>query len=295
MLAPLAAPKVLDPVELLVERPQLARRPAGVGLGLPACGQRVGRAQTSAGIAAQGIDIEPLGLAVAVGVAAAMAGEAPGVAEIMPVGGFVDRALKVCRVHERFRDQHRMTVTALPVVTEAAQHRGHRERSETREDTLRAEDDVAGVVRDQMQALELKLRRPTDPAVAMPALEGARLPPGKRDPKPAPFDDVAQTTSGEALEAEVMVTLDRRIPLHPLMRLREANHDSGKREAVRRALKEGSVIRAVAHAAMNNRTGGEKPEENATISTVKLKSSTKHSVGWPWPYSCKRSQNAQHR
>ena len=281
VLAPLAAPEVLDPVEFLVERAQFARRPAGVALGLPACGQRAGRAEPPAGIAAQGIDIEPLGLAVGVGVAAVVAGKAPGVAEIMPVGGLVDRALEERRVHEGLRDQNRMPITGLPVVAEAAQHRGDRERGKTRKDALRAEDDEAGVVRDQMQALELLRRRPPDPAVPVPALEGAGLPPGKRDPQPAPFDDVAQAASGEALEAEVMVPLDRRIPLHAFIRLREADHDIGKREAVRRALEEGSAIRSVAHAAMTNRTGGEKPAENATTSIGS--SNRQRNLAWDGP------------
>ena len=281
VLAPLAAAEVLDPVELLVERAQLARCPPGVALGLPRCGQRAGRAQTPAGIAAQGIDIEPLGLAVGVGVAAAMAGEAPGVAEIAPVGGFVDRALEVRRVHERLRDQHRMTVAGLPVVAEAAQHRGHRERGEARERAPRAEDDEAGVVRDQMQALELQLRRPADPAVAVPALEGAGLPPAKCDPQPAPFDDVAQAASGEALEAEVMVPVHRRIPLHAFVRLCEADHHIGEGKAVGGALEEGSLIRSVAHAAMTNPNGREKPEKIAT--TTNVCSNRQRNLAWDGP------------
>ena len=122
-------------------------------------------------------------------------------------------------------------------------------------ETLRLRHE-AGVVRDQMQALELQLRRPADPAVAVPALEGTGLPPGKRDPQPAPFDDVAQAASGEALEADVMVPVDRRIPLHAFVRLCEADHDIGERKAVGWALEEGSVIRSVAHAAMTNPGGG---------------------------------------
>ena len=83
-----------------------------------------------------------------VGIAPVMAGEAPSVAEIMPVGRFIERALEARRIHETLRNQHRMPIAGLPVIAEAPQHRGHRERSETREDAPRAEDDEPGVVRD---------------------------------------------------------------------------------------------------------------------------------------------------
>ena len=91
----------------------------------------------------------------------------------------------------------------------------------------------------------------------------APLPPGKGN-QTRTSQRVAQAASGEALEAEVMVLLDRRIPLNAFMRLCEADHNIGKGKAVRRLGEEGSVIRAVAHAAINNRSDGKKPEEIAT-------------------------------
>ena len=213
VLAALAAPEVLDPVEFLVERAKLARRPADMALGFPCRGQVSRRAQTPAGVAPQGIDIETLGLPVGIGVAATMTREAPFVAEIVPVGGFVDRALEVRRIDKRLGVKHLMAGAGLLVVTETAHHRSERKRSETRKDTLHAEDEETGIVRDQMQAPELRLRRPPDPAVAVPALEGAGLPPGKGNPQTTPCDDVAQAASGEALEVEVGNGASQ--PVHP--------------------------------------------------------------------------------
>ncbi len=59
----------------------------------------------------------------------------------------------------------------------------------------------------------------------MEVVSGAfrHLPPGKGDPRPGPFGDVAQPVSGNTLEAEVVVTLDRCVPLHAFTRLSEAN------------------------------------------------------------------------
>ena len=132
-----------------------------------------------------------------------------------------------------------------------------------------------------MQALKLQLRRPADPAVAVPALEGAGLPSGERDPQPAPFDDVAQTATGEALEAKVMVPVDRPIPLHTFVRLREADHHIGEREAVGRGLEEGFVIRSVAHAAIATPTSSEKPVEIATPLTGN--SNRQRNLAWDGP------------
>ena len=217
MLAPLGAPKVPDLGQLLIQRAQLARRLLARALGLPLGGQRARIAQAPAGVPPQGVHIQPLGLAVRIGIAAVVTRKPPGVAEITPVPGAVEGAVEVGRVDETLGDQHRVSIVRLPILTETPQHPGQRPRAESREDPLGGENHEPCIVRDQMQTPVLQVWLPSDPAVPMPALEGARLPAGERQPLPAPFDDVAQTATGKPFEAEVMVLVNPSVPLHPLV------------------------------------------------------------------------------
>ena len=82
-----------------------------------------------------------------------------------------------------------------------------------------------GCVADEVQAEELQSAAPADPAIPGTALEGAELPAGEADPMSPPLEHVSQSPSGEALEAELVVSVRQRIPAAALLRFGEADDD----------------------------------------------------------------------
>ncbi|MCY4240416.1 MAG: hypothetical protein OXD36_01595 [Rhodobacter sp.] len=74
------------------------------------------------------------------------------------------------------------------------------------------EDDETGVVADQVQAPELLILRPPDPAVARGQLERARLPADQREPGLAVQRDMAQALADDAVEPQVVMLLDQTVP-----------------------------------------------------------------------------------
>ena len=160
--------------KLFVQRAHLARR----GRQCPSAPTRPAAAQGRAGVGnfAPQLDVELLGAPVGVGVAAIVAREPPGQAEIPPVPGSVHRALEPRRVHEGFRKQNRVPAL-LPVGAQTAQHTNRgagkppcRQAQRTGNCSLSSADAATG-------------QRPsTRPKVPVPALQRAGLPAGQRDP-----------------------------------------------------------------------------------------------------------------
>ena len=80
------------------------------------------------------------------------------------------------------------------------------------------QEDEARVVRDQMQARELLLGRPADPAVARGQLERARLPANQGEPGLAMNRDMAKPLADHTMEPQVVVLLHQPVPASVLLR-----------------------------------------------------------------------------
>ena len=202
-----------------------------------------------------------------IGIAAVVTRKPPGVAEITPVPGAVEGAVEVGGVDEALGDQHRVSIVRLPIVTETPQHPGQRPRAESREDPLGGENHEPCIVRDQMQTPVLQVWLPSDPAVPMPALEGARLPTGQGQPLPAPLDDVAQTSTGKPLEAEVMVLVDSLVPLQPLVGAGQSHLDLVEGKPFRGLLEDRFVLCSSVHAP-RVKPGAAKSQQNVQTFVV---------------------------
>ena len=86
------------------------------------------------------------------------------------------------------------------------------------------QDDEARVVRDQMQAPELLLRRPADSAVARGQLERAGLPADQCEPSLAMHRDMAQALADDSVEPQVVVLRHQPIPAPVLPRAPSRAH-----------------------------------------------------------------------
>ena len=63
-----------------------------------------------------------------------------------------------------------------------------------------------------MKTLVKLVFRATEPSITRLALEGTRLSAGSRDPLASPRHEIAQTTTGKAFEAKVMMLIHGTIP-----------------------------------------------------------------------------------
>ena len=135
---------------------------AGVEMGGPQPGPRA---------PAQGMKEHKLRVRV-LAVAVPVAGEAAGASYLDPVGGAVDGAPEVRRVHEGLRQKQVVAEAGRPVVHQTA--RAQREHPRAEVALTAGEDQEARVVGDEVQTAELDAIVPADPTVARPALQRRR-------------------------------------------------------------------------------------------------------------------------
>ena len=105
----------------------------------------------------------------------------------------------------------------LHVLRQATQAQPQHPRGQVRH-RVRRQDDKARVVGDQMQAPELLLRAPADPAVARGQLERARLPADEREPGRAQGRDRAQTLAEHAMKRQVVMARHQTVPAPVFLR-----------------------------------------------------------------------------
>ena len=191
---------------------------------LPARIQFTAAAQDAPRVAPQLAYVEPLRLAVRVGVVTVAPGIALAVAHAGPVRRRVHRARELRRVDEALHHQQRMTILPLPVVAQPPQHGAHHPGGEIRKHPALGQHHEPGVVGNQMQAPVHLLAAPSDPEVPWAALEGGRLPARQRQPSTVPFRYVAQPATGKSLEAQVVMAVHQRVPLDPLVRSNQPYH-----------------------------------------------------------------------
>ena len=151
-------------------------------------------------------------------------GEAPGLPNRRPARRAVAGPREPGGVHEGLRQQHRMPPERLHVRRQAAQRQPQDPRRQVRGPAPRQNQEprVAG---DQVQAPELLLRRPAQPAVPPPDLERPRRPPQQRRPLPVRrLRHVPERRPEGTPEPQVMVRLHEAVPCRPLRRLHDRAH-----------------------------------------------------------------------
>ena len=134
-----------------------------------------------------------------------VAGEAAGAPDLDPVGGAVDGAPELRRIHERLRQKYFMTEAGRPVPHQTA--RAQREHPGAKVARATGEDQEARVVGDQVQAAELDATVPADPAVTRPALQRRCRKHQKRQPSPSMVGDIAHGLAHPRHGAEIVVRL----------------------------------------------------------------------------------------
>ena len=168
---------------------------AGVEMGGPQPGPRA---------PAQGMKEHKLRVRV-LAVAVPVAGEAAGASYLDPVGGAVDGAPEVRRVHEGLRQKQVVAEAGRPVVHQTA--RAQREHPRAEVALTAGEDQKARVVGDEVQTAELDAIVPADPAVARPALQRRRREHRQRQPAPSMVSDIAHGLAHPRHRAEIVVRL----------------------------------------------------------------------------------------
>ena len=157
--------------------------------------------------------------------ATGFAGKATGQAQRAPVRRAVAGAGKACGIDEGLGQKDRVSMHRLHVPRQAPQAQPQHPRGQVRH-RARRQDDKARVVGDQMQAPELLLRAPADPAVARGQLERARLPADEREPGRAHGRNVAQAFAEHAMKRQVVMPRHQPVPAPVFLRAPgRAHHD----------------------------------------------------------------------
>lgn len=144
-----------------------------------------------------------------------------------------------------------MTEGGTPILAKAAQIERQDAGSEVGAVGV-GQDQKAGIVGDQMQALGAQQRRPTDPAITRTTAQRRRLLADQRQPLIAAMGDIAQLSPHEAAKAQVVVTIRQGIPPRPLVRL------GGSHPNIRQSAG-GRVVRSCLHGRFYNASGRKKP------------------------------------
>ena len=166
-----------------------------------------------------------LGLAVM-----APARRAPGLASIAtgqaqraPVRCAVAGPGKARGVDEGLGQQNRITMHRLHVPRQAPQAQSQHPRGQIGH-RARRQDDEARVVGDQVQAPELLLRAPADPAVARGQLERARLPANECKPNRTQGRDMAQALAEHPMKRQVVMARHQSVPAPVFLRAPGRTH-----------------------------------------------------------------------
>jgi hypothetical protein len=183
--------------------------------GAPPGGGQRGGAQQCAGVWVQGIDEHLLGLAVGEVVAVAPR-EAAAAAQRLPVGGAVTGTGEARGIDEGLGQQQGVAMGVLPIPGQAPQVKRQHPRGKIGQAPGRQHQEPR-VVGDQVQALVVQHPPPADPGIARGALERRRLPPEQGQPASVDRRDVAQGAPEQRAQAQIVVLLDQRVPLGPLL------------------------------------------------------------------------------
>ena len=197
------------------ELPQPAhgrRRPLGRALPLRLL---AGLAQKGASVALQGIHQHLLGPAVMLpsGLGARPTPIPAGEAQQTPVGRPIAGAGEPRRVQERLGQQYAaMAMCLLHVGRQAPQAQAQRSRGQVLAAARRGKHDKPRILSDQVQAAQLLLQRPADPAVPHPHPQRSCLPAQQCQPLPVQRRDLPQGPPEQAVEGQVVVLGAQPVP-----------------------------------------------------------------------------------
>ena len=113
--------------------------------------------------------------------------------------------------------QHRMTVRRAEVLAEPAHAQAQHPRGQVRSRAT-GKDEESSVVGDQMQAAKLLLRQPPDPPITRLELERPGVPADQCEPVLAQHRDVANASSHQTPEGQIVVRAHQSIPALALAR-----------------------------------------------------------------------------
>ena len=114
-------------------------------------------------------------------------------------------------VHERLGEHNAMSMHRAEIVRHPANAQPQHPRGQVRRATS-GQDDEPSVVGDEVQAAKLLLGQPPDPPVTGLELERASVPPDEREPVFAQDRDVANASSHQTPERQIVVRAHQRIP-----------------------------------------------------------------------------------
>ena len=198
------APGVVDVPEELGHGRHLLLAEGHLGNSFLQAGFEMGVPEPDPRIAAQGQEEHALRLGM-LPVARPGAAETPGETGLDPVGGAVDGPVEAGRVDIGLQQQEFVPEAGRPVPDEAA--RAQRERPRAEVARTARQDEEAGVVAHEVQAVEPHAAVPPDPAVARAALQRRRRENRQRQPAFVTVDDVADGFAHRRQRAEVVVLL----------------------------------------------------------------------------------------
>ena len=174
---------------------------------------RLGKPDTRLGV--KGIEQKPFGLTVVDIACAGTAGKALGPADVHPVCGPVAGASKTRRFHEGLGQHDGVTVDRLPVSRKSAEVQGKNTGSQVGKGLPR-QDQKAGIIGDEVQALAAQDPGPADPLLPRLTLVSGGLPAEERYPAVIQRGHVAQGAPRHCAEAAIMMRLHQGIPAFPL-------------------------------------------------------------------------------
>ena len=187
----------------------------GLHRGFRPFGLRLRLGQPSTRLRLQRVKQEPFRLAVVHIATTRTAGEALGPAHIDPVGGPVTGTGKPGGFHEGFRQHDGVPIDGLPVGREPVQVQGKNAGSQIGEGFSR-EDQKAGIIGDEVQALAAQDPGPANPLFPCLTLVSGGLPAEERYPPVVQSGHVTQGTTRQRAEATVMMRLHQGVPAYPL-------------------------------------------------------------------------------
>ena len=146
---------------------------------------------------------------------AGLAGNPARLPKRLPVRRAVARPENEAAIHERFGNQHRMSMRGAEVVGQPANVQPHHPRSEVRRGAP-GQDGEPRVVGNQVKAANLLLGQPLDLPVTNLELERTGVPADEREPMLVEHLDLAHVAPHQSPDRHILVRVSQRIPPAPL-------------------------------------------------------------------------------
>ena len=222
MAPALAAARVVDVGEVVGQGTHGVGGDHGLRASVAVDGVECGPGQARPRGGDQGADEDQLRRARGGAVAAAHATEAARAPDAGPVRGAVHRAAEARRIDEGLQQHERVAEARRPVRRQPPFAQRQHPRAQIRHAPAR-QDQEAAIVDEQVLAVVLRAKVPTDPAVAGAALQRRRREADQRHPPVAPARGVPQRFADLRRRPQVVVHRHQ-LPITPFRRRRHRLH-----------------------------------------------------------------------